>query len=112
MKHKNLYVYQNSTYDKTVSVKNDDSTAFTLTGYTTHIVISKHFESLPKFQFPVTITNLTAGTVKIELSESDTASLPSGSLVYSMWGTHSVYGRTILLQGTMFVEATTFEELT
>lgn len=109
MKHKNLYIYQNSTYDKLLSIKNDDGTSFVLTGYTVSVVISKHFESMPKYQFPVTITNAATGTVKFELDENDTSTLPSGSLVYSMWATHSTNGRTILLQGTAFVEATVFE---
>lgn len=111
MKNKNLYVYQNSIYSKNITIKNDDASTFNLTGYTLHIVISKHFESMPKYQFPVTVINNVTGSIQIQLSDVDTTSLPTGSLVYSLWGTHSLNGRQLLLQGTIFVESTVFEEL-
>lgn len=81
----NLFVDQGTTFNTSVLVTNDDSSAFDLTGYTVAAQLRKSYSSSTAVDFTAEVaTPTTAGQINLTLSATQTGALEEGRYVYDV----------------------------
>lgn len=77
------------TFDKTFTLRNADKSAFNFTGYTAKMQVRKLIDST-NVEVELSTTNGriilggTAGTIRLSITDEDTANLAAGSYVYAL----------------------------
>jgi hypothetical protein len=82
--YSNLSVDQGSTFSVEIDVTDADGDALNLAGYTAEGQIRKTYSSSTSTSFQSSISNVTGGTVKIELSATATNGMKAGRYVYDV----------------------------
>lgn len=100
----NLYIDQGSTFSTTVYVKNDNETAFDLTGHTAAGQIRKSYSSSTAVDFTLEIADpSTLGQINASLTATQTATLEEGRYVYDIEVTSTSGTVTRVLEGIITV---------
>lgn len=106
----NLTIDQGSTFGATVSVKNSDSSAFNLTGYSVRGQVRNKYSSTGILLnlAPVIVTGinnaaLISGLINIDLTENQTAALPINEALYDMEIYNGAGTVTRVLQGKFII---------
>ena len=87
----NLYVDQGATFSTSVLVKNDDGSAFDLTGYSVAAQIRKSYSSSTAVDFTASVADpATAGQINLSLTATQTGTLEEGRYVYDVEVTSGV----------------------
>jgi hypothetical protein len=102
MKQETIYITQNTTFEKTITVLGPTNTAVDLTGNTVFFKLSKYFDSTTVITGTAAIITPAAGTVKISLTSTETNNLPHGTMQYSVFRTVSDVS-SLVLQGQAIV---------
>ena len=108
MRYENLFITQNTLYTKEVTVLQSNGTPLNVEGYTGMMTLSKHHESATKYSAAVTMLDAPNGVVKVSMTAAQTAALPSGPLVYSLFITPPASDKLLILQGRAFVTPTVY----
>jgi hypothetical protein len=106
MRYENLFITKNTPYTKEITVLQSNGVALNLSGFTVKIVLAKHFESTVKYTFDGTVVNAANGVVQLTMSAAQTQSLPSNTLVYSVFIDPPLADQILVLQGQAFVTPT------
>ena len=85
----NLVINQGADFSQTFTLEDNTSNALkNLTGYSIASKISKHHASTNQTAFTASISNATAGEIKLTLTDTQTAALAAGRQVYDILLTH------------------------
>lgn len=77
----NITIDQGTDYEVTINVKDANTTAISLTGFTGQAQIRKYYTSSRKYDFTVTVSANT-GEVTMAMSANNTANIAAGRYVY------------------------------
>ena len=77
----NITIDQGTDYEVTINVKDANTTAISLTGFTGQAQIRKYYTSSRKYDFTVTVSANT-GEVTMAMSAANTANIAAGRYVY------------------------------
>lgn len=101
----NLTIEKGADFITSLKIKSDGA-AVNLTGYTFSCKMRKHPTASTSYNFTVTaIVPLTSGIVKIEMSKTNTAQIPTGRYFWDLLITYG--GKTTkAVKGTVIVEGT------
>lgn len=77
----NITIDQGTDYEVTINVKDANTTAISLTGFTGQAQIRKYFTSSRKYDFTVSVSANT-GEVTMAMSAANTANIAAGRYVY------------------------------
>lgn len=102
MKQETIYITQNTTFEKTITVLSPSNTPVNLTGNTVSFKLSKYFDSTTVITGTAAILSPTAGTITISLTSTETNNLPYGTMQYSVFRTVSGVS-SLVLQGQAIV---------
>jgi hypothetical protein len=91
-----LVIDQGVDYEVTVNVKDANSAAINLTGYTGKAQMRKHYSSSTKYNFIVTIAGNT-GEVTMAMFSANTANIAAGRYVYdcSITSSNNIVSRIV-----------------
>lgn len=103
MRYENLFITQNATFTKEVTVLLSTGLPLNIEGYTGMFTMAKHHESATKYSGTVSMFDAPNGVVKVTMTAAQTAALPSGPLVYSLFVTPPAADPILILQGRVFV---------
>lgn len=100
----NLVVNTGTTFTQTFSLENSDSSSIlNLGGYTVSAQMRKHAGSSSYTSFSASVVNATAGTVRVGLGTTTTASLKPGRYVYDVLITDNAGVITRVVEGSVLV---------
>jgi hypothetical protein len=100
----NLVVNTGTTFTQTFSLENSDSSSIlNLSGYSISAQMRKHAGSSTYISFNASVVNPNAGTVKVGLGTTTTASLKPGRYVYDVLITDNVGAITRVVEGSVLV---------
>lgn len=101
----NLSIEKGTDYFKTLTVKINGNIV-DLTGYTIVSKIRKHYSSTTSYSFTPTILSAANGSLKIEMNDTLTSSIPIGRYVWDLLITKNnittkVFKGTVIIEGTL-----------
>jgi hypothetical protein len=100
----NLVVNTGTTFTQTFSLENSDSSSIlNLSGYTVSAQMRKHAGSSSYTTFSSAVLNSTAGTIRVGLGTTTTASLKPGRYVYDVLITDNAGVITRVVEGSVLV---------
>ena len=99
----NLVINTGTTFSQTFTLESADTfSVMNLTGYTVSAQIRKHASSSSKTDFTATIAD-PAGIIKLDLTDTETASLSPGRHVYDVVITSAGGVKTTVVEGSVLV---------
>ena len=99
----NLVLDQGVDFEATFTVRNVDSSALNLTGYTGEAKIKKHPAATKYNSFIVTFPNRVNGQIKVALASTATTAIEGGRYVYDLVLTSPNAYKTRPIQGNVLV---------
>jgi hypothetical protein len=99
----NLTVDQGSTFKANIDVTDSDGNTLNLAGYTVAGQIRKSYYSLTAIDFNAFVSNVSNGTIQIELTAEQTNAMRSGRYVYDIEITSAGGEITRVLEGQVEV---------
>ena len=99
----NLVLDQGVDFESTFTVRNEDSSALNLTGYTGEAKIKKHPAATKYNSFIVTFPNRVNGQIKVALASTATTAIEGGRYVYDLVLTSPNAYKTRPIQGNVLV---------
>lgn len=100
----NLVVNTGTTFTQTFSLENSDSSSnLNLSGYTISAQMRKHAGSSSYTPFSASVVNAAAGTIRVGLGTTTTASLKPGRYVYDVLITDNAGVITRVVEGSVLV---------
>ena len=99
----NLVLDQGVDFEATFTVRNEDSSALNLTGYTGEAKIKKHPAATKYNSFIVTFPNRDNGQIKVALASTATTAIEGGRYVYDLVLTSPNAYKTRPIQGNVLV---------
>ena len=99
----NLVLDQGVDFEATFTVRNEDSSALNLTGYTGEAKIKKHPAATKYNSFIVTFPNRVNGQIKVALASPATTAIEGGRYVYDLVLTSPKAYKTRPIQGNVLV---------
>ena len=99
----NLVLDQGVDFEATFTVRNEDSSALNLTGYTGEAKIKKHPAATKYNSFIVTFPNRVNGQIKVALASTATTAIEGGRYVYDLVLTSPNAYKTRPIQGNVLV---------
>ena len=99
----NLVLDQGVDLEATFTVRNEDSSALNLTGYTGEAKIKKHPAATKYNSFIVTFPNRVNGQIKVALASTATTAIEGGRYVYDLVLTSPNAYKTRPIQGNVLV---------
>lgn len=106
MKYETIFITQNVPFEKEVVVRDVDGIIVNLTGYTGSMNLAKHYESTTKYPVTVSVLDAVNGVLRLYMTEANTALLPYGTMVYSLFIKPGGGENVLLLQGQAVVNPT------
>mgnify|MGYP006001012833 CR=1 FL=1 len=88
----NIRIDKGTDFETTFNLTNSDGSTFSLNNYTATSKIRKHPTSSTSKSFTTNITS-SQGEIKITMSDTDTATLPTGINVYDVFITDTSTGK-------------------
>ena len=98
-----LVLDQGVDFEATFTVRNEDSSALNLTGYTGEAKIKKHPAATKYNSFIVTFPNRVNGQIKVALASTATTAIEGGRYVYDLVLTSPNAYKTRPIQGNVLV---------
>ena len=98
----NIIIDQGSDFITTLNVSDDDGYAINLTGYTGAAQMRRHYTSVSKYDFDVTV-NAATGEVSMAMDSELTNSIPAGRYVYDCELTDSSGVKSRIVEGIVTV---------
>ena len=80
----NFYIDTGSTFGAVISVKGSDGLPTNLTGYSVTSYIRKSYASSTHIDFNATIFSITAGQVRVSLTDEQTTDIKPGRYMYDI----------------------------
>ena len=99
----NLVLDQGVDFEATFTVKNENSSALNLTGYTGEAKIRKHPSATKYNAFIVTFPNRVNGQIKVAMASTITTAIEGGRYVYDLVLTSPNAYKTRPIQGNVLV---------
>jgi len=99
----NLVLDQGVDFEATFTVKNENSSALNLTGYTGEAKIRKHPSATKYNPFIVTFPNRVNGQIKVAMASTVTTAIEGGRYVYDLVLTSPNAYKTRPIQGNVLV---------
>lgn len=100
----NLYVDAGSDYSNIITVAAASTVPLDLTGYTVKSQIRKSYGSSTAYNFNASIYDATNGKVRVQLSSSQSESIPPGKYLYDIEITQTSSGiKTRVIEGLVIV---------
>ena len=99
----NLVLDQGVDFEATFTVRNEDSSALNLTGYTGEAKIRKHPAATKYNSFIVTFPSKVDGQIKVAMASTTTSSIEGGRYVYDLVLTSPNSYKTRPIQGNVLV---------
>jgi hypothetical protein len=101
--YSNLTLDQGSSFLAYVDVTDSSGNVLALTGYTVAGQIRKTYSSTTAVNFSATVSNATAGTISLSLTDTETNSMKPGRFVYDVEILSGAGTRTRVLEGQVEV---------
>lgn len=100
----NLYIDAGADYSNIITVATATSVPLDLTGYTVKSQMRKSYGSSTAYSFNASIYDATAGKVRIQLTNTESESIPPGRYLYDIEITQTVSGiKTRVIEGIVIV---------
>ena len=99
----NLVLDQGVDFEATFTVKNENSSALNLTGYTGEAKLRKHPAATKYNAFIVTFPNRVNGQIKVAMASTTTTAIEGGRYVYDLVLTSPNAYKTRPIQGNVLV---------
>jgi hypothetical protein len=80
----NLYIDAGTDFNTNISVSTNGVTALNLTGYTVKSQMRKSYSSSQMFEFTTSIYDALQGKIKLEMTDTQTSSIPAGRWLYDI----------------------------
>ena len=95
----NIFIDQGSDYSNIVTVTASNGQPLNLTGFTVASQIRKSFSSSTAHNVSATILSASLGRVRLELSSTQSETIPLGRYLYDVEVTSSVGSKTRVVEG-------------
>lgn len=99
----NLYVDAGASYSNTITVTASNGSALNLTGYTVASQMRKSYQSSTSYAFTASIHQATSGKIRLQLTPSQSESIPAGRWLYDVEITSPTGVRTRVVEGIVTV---------
>ena len=99
----NLYVDAGSTYSNIITVSSSNGQPLNLTGYTVASQMRKSYSSSQAYAFTASIYDAITGRIRLQLTDEQSALIPSGRFLYDVEITSSVGVTTRVVEGIVTV---------
>lgn len=99
-----ITVQRRADYEMPLVFKDNSDAAINLTGWTVAAQLWNESRATKHADWTVTYTNRAAGSIKIALTDTQTASLPFEELKYDVMLTNQAGLKEYYLEGTVFVD--------
>ena len=100
----NLYVDAGSTYSNIITVSSSNGTPLNLTGFTVASQMRKSYQSSQAYTFTSSIHDAITGKIRLQLTDEQSAAIPSGRFLYDVEITSSVGVTTRVVEGIVTVQ--------
>ena len=107
----NIVIPQGTDFTQTFTLKESNSTAKNLSGYSGYSVLKKHDTATTSFPFAVSITSAADGKITISMTDTASVALKPGRYVYDLVTTSGVGTVTREVEGMAMVTAGITTEL-
>lgn len=104
VENRNLTIERGTDFSKTLTVKINGNIV-DLTGYTIVSKVRKHYNSTTSYNFTATVVSAVNGSLKIDMNDTITSSIPFGRYVWDLVITKNNI-TTKVIKGTVIVEGT------
>ncbi len=99
----NIIVDKGADFTTSIAIKNNNGSAFNLTGCSLQSYIKKHEGATTKVDFSVGITSTIGGEITLALTDTQTTTMKSGRYFYDVVIIESTGNRVRAAQGQVFV---------
>lgn len=95
----NIFIDQGSDYSNIVTVTASNGQPLNLTGYTVASQLRKSYSSSTAYSFSASILSAASGRVRLQLSATQSESIPPGRYLYDVEVSSSAGGKTRVVEG-------------
>ena len=95
----NLYVDAGATYSNIITVTASNGQALILAGYTVASQMRKSYSSSTAYAFTASVYDATAGKIRLQLTDVQSAAIPAGRWLYDVEITSAGGTKTRVIEG-------------